>query len=145
MAASAEENTRVRLAELADLSELARLDPWPSANTWRRKIEAGEVTVLECANKIAGLARYTMLWTTVSFMGLVWIAESYRGRGYSRKLLRFLIQHLKAQGAVALLSSSQTDEPEAQRWHAHMGFHTNGIIENIADDNVGEIVYRLEL
>jgi len=46
---------------------------------------------------------------------------------------------------VALLSSSQTDEPEPQRWHLHMGFTSNGLIENIADDGVGELVYRLML
>jgi hypothetical protein len=46
---------------------------------------------------------------------------------------------------VALLSSSQTDEPEPQRWHLHMGFSSGGIIENVAADGVGEIVYRLML
>ncbi len=40
------------------------------------------------------------------------------------------------------MDSSQTDEPDPQRWHVHMGFHTSGITKNIADDNVGEVVYR---
>jgi len=49
------------------------------------------------------------------------------------------------QGYVALLSSSQTDEPGPQRWHLYMGFTSNGIIENVADDGVGEMVYRVSL
>jgi len=46
---------------------------------------------------------------------------------------------------VALLSSSQTDEPGPQRWHLHMGFTSNGIIENIADDGVDRVVYQVLL
>ncbi len=36
-------------------------------------------------------------------------------------------------------------EPEPQAWHIHMGFKSNGIIENIDDEGVGEIVFRIML
>ena len=134
----------VRQARPEDIRALSQLDKWPSEVIWQQKIVAQEVLVLG-ASKVIGLIRFTRLWTTVPFIGLIYIDESHRGKGYSRLLLNALITHLKASGAVALLSSSQTDEPEAQAWHVHMGFHSNGIIENIADDNVGEVVYRLEL
>ncbi len=89
--------------------------------------------------------RYTVLWTTVPFLGLIEIDAAHRGKGYSRLMLAFLKDHLLEQGYAALLSSSQTDEPEPQRWHLHMGFTSNGLIENIADDGVGEVVYRVLL
>lgn len=135
----------VRLAKPDDTPKLTRLDKWPSELSWQRKIAAEEVLVLESPPQIVGLIRFTRLWTTVPFIGLIYIEPEYRGKGYSKLLLNTLISHLKVSGAVALLSSSQTDEPEAQAWHVHMGFHSNGLIENIADDNVGELVYRLEL
>jgi L-amino acid N-acyltransferase YncA len=75
----------------------------------------------------------------------IYLQPEVRGQGYSSQLLTTLKQHLRERGFVALLSSSQTDEPEPQAWHTHMGFTSNGIIENIADDNVGKIVYRLML
>jgi GNAT superfamily N-acetyltransferase len=78
-------------------------------------------------------------------MGLIVIEEAHRSKGYSKLLLEFLKQHLRDQGYIALLSSSQTDEPTPQNWHRHMGFKSNGIIENIMDEDVGEIVYRLML
>jgi len=63
----------------------------------------------------------------------------------ARMLLDYLGEQLRAQGYVALLSSSQTDEPEPQAWHRHLGFTSGGIIENIADEGIGEVVFRLEL
>lgn len=135
----------VRLARAEDTPALQQLDPWPKEHIWRQKIAASEVVVLELDNTIIGLMRYDLVWTTVPFLGLIEIEAAHRGRGYSRMMLEFLKAHLREQGYVALLSSSQTDEPEAQRWHLHMGFCSNGILENIADEGVGELVYRLML
>ena len=138
-------STTVRLAEPNDIEALQTLDPWPKEPTWQQKIVGGEVIVLEVDGNVVGLARYSVLWTTVPFLGLLEITAAHRGKGYSRLLLEHIKDHLRAQGYVALLSSSQTDEPEPQRWHLHMGFTANGLIENIADEGVGELVYRLML
>lgn len=135
----------VRLAQEADIPTLGRLDRWPKAHIWRQKIAAGEVIVLGHETRVVGLIRYAVLWTTVPFMGLIEIEAAHRGEGYSRVMLEFLKNHLREQGYVALLSSSQTDEPEPQRWHLHMGFSSNGLIENVVDEGVGELVYRLLL
>lgn len=133
----------VRLAQPDDIPALQGLDRWPKESMWQQKIANREVIVLELDGKVVGLARHDVLWTTVPFLGLIEIEEAYRKQGHSRAILEFLIAHLKKQGYVALLSSSQTDEPEAQRWHIHMGFKSSGIIENIADEGVGELVYTL--
>lgn len=135
----------IRFAEVSDIPALKALDRWPRERVWRHKITAQEVIVLEVAGSLTGLARYCLLWTTVPFLELIMITGPHRGRGYSRRMLDFLKAHLMHEGYVALLSSSQTNEPLAQGWHVHMGFRSNGIIEHIADDNVGELVYRLTL
>ncbi len=135
----------VRLAQETDIPALQQLDPWPKEHIWRQKIAGGGVMVLELDGSVVGLMRYDLLWTTVPFLGLIEIEAAHWGKGYSRMMLEFLKAHLREQGYVALLSSSQTDEPEPQRWHLHMGFSSNGIIENIMDEGVGELVYRLML
>ncbi|CAN5572796.1 hypothetical protein BH24DEI1_BH24DEI1_00150 [soil metagenome] len=135
----------VRFARPSDIPTLKALDPWPRERAWRHKVEAQEVIALELTGRVAGLARYAVLWTTVPFLELIFIEEPYRGKGHSRRMLEFLKAHLRKEGYVALLSSSQTDEPRPQAWHVHMGFRSNGIIEHIADDNVGELVYRTAL
>jgi len=138
-------HTNIRFAKEADIPQLKRLDSWTKDSMWKRKIFGQEVIVLEIENKIVGLIRYDVLWSTVPFLSLIYIEESYHGKGYSSRMLEFLKKILRDEGYIALLSSSQTDEPEAQNWHRHMGFKSNGIIENIADDDVGEIVFRMLL
>lgn len=135
----------IRLAEAPDIVQLIKIDPSPKEVALVLKIVAKEVIVLVIDEEIVGVIRYAVLWTTVPFMGLIWIKETYRKKGYSLLLLDFLKNHLRQQGFVSLLSSSQTDEPEPQAWHRRIGFKSNGIIENINDDDVGEIVYRLML
>lgn len=73
------------------------------------------------------------------------VDPTHRGTGISKELLDFLKADLKKRGAPALLSSAQTDDPRGQSWHEHLGFDRNGLTENIADEGVGEVVYRLVL
>lgn len=136
---------RVRLAGTDDICALRTLDGWPSLGAWRRLIGNAEVVVLEVEGTVVGMAHYAVLWTTVPFLSMIVLHPDHRGRGYSRMLLDYLGERLRAQGYVALLSSSQTDEPEPQAWHRHLGFASGGIIENIADEGIGEVVFRLEL
>lgn len=138
-------SAQIRLATTADIPELEKLDQWPGKEKWQRKIYCEEVIVLEVDNKLAGLLRFCVIWTTVPFIELIYIKAEHQKKGYSKLMLEFLCDHLKKLGYVALLSSSQTNEVTPQAWHVHMGFKTNGIIENIDDDNIGEIVYRLLL
>jgi len=134
----------VRWACITDLDDLEALDAGPARTACKSRIRDQCVSVFVCDETIVGLCRWTFLWTTVPFLELIVIAPGFRGRDGSRKLLHHLCDHLKSIGHVALLSSSQTDEPEAQEWHRHMGFMSNGVIENIADDNIGELVFRIE-
>ena len=139
----------IRYAQPDDIPLLQEIDRWPQEAHWQRKVAASEMVVAvaeeEPTTLVVGHLRFSVLWSTVPFLGLIFVAPEHRGEGVSRQLLEFLEAELKERGYVALLSSSQTDEPEPQRWHVHMGFCTNGVIENIADDNVGEIVYRKPL
>jgi len=134
-----------RLAEPADIEALRALDPWPSEKAWQRLIAGGEAVVLDVDGQVVGMLHYAVLWATVPFLCQIEIAEAHRGKGYSRLMIGALADHLRSQGYVALLSSSQTDQPEPQAWHVHLGFTSNGILENIEDEGIGEVVFRLML
>ena len=134
-----------RLARPDDLDALRALDPWPSEKSWNRLIGNGEVMVLEESDAVVGMLHYAVLWATVPFLCQIMIAEAHRGQGHSRLMIDALADHLRSEGYVALLSSSQTDEPQPQAWHVHLGFTSNGILENIEDEGIGEVVFRLML
>lgn len=136
-------NSTVRLATASDRDALHALDPWPTDAAWDRLIRNGEVLVVEVDGDVVGLTHHTVLWATVPFLSMIVLREDVRGRGLSRLLVDELVRRLTDEGYVALLSSSQTDEPEPQAWHRHLGFTSNGIIENIADEGIGEVVFRL--
>lgn len=136
---------KVRFACAADRPRLAVLDPWPDERDWSRKIDASEVIVAEEGGIVVGSLRFEFIWTTVAFMSFIVVDPDHRGRGISRRLLDFLALDLEESGAPALLSSAQTDDPRGQGWHEHVGFERNGLIENVADEGVGEIVYRMDL
>jgi ribosomal protein S18 acetylase RimI-like enzyme len=135
----------VRYATEADIAWLASVDTWPRRADWPLKLAGNHVYVIEAGRERAGHARLDVIWSTVPFLAMIFILPEFRGRGLSRTLLRFVEADLAGRGYVGLLSSAQTNEPSAQRWHTVMGFAANGIIEHIADDNAGELVYRKQL
>ena len=79
------------------------------------------------------------------FLENIHVAEAHRGEGHSRRVLDFLRDHLRGRDFSALLSSSQSDEPAARAWHRSMGFVSGGVIKDVADDGVHEVVFRLPL
>ena len=124
-----------RLAQTSDLDALRTLDPWPSEKAWNRLIGNGEAMVLEVDGKVVGMLHFAVLWATVPFLCQIEIAEDHRGKGYSRQMIGALADHLRDEGY----------EPEPQAWHVHLGFTSNGILENIEDEGIGEVVFRLLL
>ena len=88
-------SSTVRLATHIDIPALKALDPWPSDDIWQQKITNAEVIVLEVDSDVVGLMRYALLWTTVPFLGLIYLQLEVRGQGYSTKLLNYLKTHLR--------------------------------------------------
>ena len=132
----------VRYAAMPDIALLAQRDRWPRPTHWHNKVAAREVVVATDLGALVGHARFEVLWTTLPFLSMIQVRHESRGRGISRRLLEFLIDELRLRGYAALLSSAQSDEPQSQSWHEHMGFRRNGVIENVARDGVHELVYR---
>lgn len=135
----------VRYATMPDIAILTQHDRWPRPTHWHNKVAAREVIVATDLGTLVGHARFEVLWTTLPFLSMIHIRHESRGRGISRRLLGFLLDELRLRGYAALLSSAQSDEPQSQGWHEHMGFRRNGVIENVARDGVHELVYRRPL
>ncbi|MFN7572081.1 MAG: GNAT family N-acetyltransferase [Betaproteobacteria bacterium] len=136
------QTTIVRHARTGDIDWLATHDRWPRAEDWPLKVAARHIYLAEHAGERAGWARLDVLRSTVPFMAMIQVLPPWRGRSLSRALLDFIETDLRRRGYAALLSSAQSDEPQAQAWHLRLGFAHNGIVEHVVDEGIHELVYR---
>ena len=135
---------QVRLAVFDDLDFVSQ-DGYATRRFILRKIEEGEVFVVEKDEEPIGYLRMEYLWCTEPYIALIRILESHRRQGAGRALLDHIVQDLQESGNAVLYSSSQADEPQPQEWHRHMGFEECGIINGINEGGVGEIFFRKTL
>ncbi len=142
----------IRFARLDDL-DFAYQDGYIPAEVLKRKIEAQtvlnpdrieDVVIAEWNGKRVGYVRLEYLWSIVPYIALLQVLPQYRRRGVGKALLRFIETFLRDVGHEALYSSSQTDEPEPQAWHRHVGFAECGFIAGI-NDGVGEVFFYKSL
>ena len=146
------EEIAIRFARVDDL-DFAYQDGYIPAEILKSKIEAQvalnpdcieDVVIAEWNGKRVGYVRVEYLWSIVPYVSLIQVLPEYRRQGAGKALLRFIETFLRDTGHEALYSSSQTDEPEPQAWHRHVGFKECGFIAGI-NDGVGEVFFRKRL
>ena len=142
----------IRFARLDDL-DFAYQDGYIPAAVLKRKIEAQtalnpdhieDVVIAEWNGKRVGYVRLEYLWSIVPYIALIQVLPEYRRQGVGKALLQFIEEFLRNTGHKALYSSSQTDEPEPQAWHRHIGFEECGFVAGI-NDGIGEVFFRKSL
>ena len=141
----------VRLARVDDL-DFAYQDGYIPGKVLKRKIEAHtlnadrieDVVIAEWNGKRVGYVRLEYLWSIVPYISLIRVLPEYRRQGIGKALLQFIETFLRDAGHETLYSSSQTDEPEPQAWHRHVGFEECGFIAGI-NDGIGEVFFRKSL
>ena len=111
----------------------------------KRKIEQQEIVVAERRGVPIGYTRLEFLWSTVPYIGLIWVLPEHRRQGAGKAMLGYIESFLRKKGHDQLFSSSQVDEPQPQAWHRHVGFRECGLIAGINDGGVGEVFFRKRL
>lgn len=76
-------------------------------------------------NKPVGLLRYNLFWDNFPFCTMLFVEQSYQGKGYGRKLLEHWENDMKSQGYGMLFTSTQVDE-EAQHFYRKSGYKDCG-------------------
>jgi len=89
-----------------------------------------------------GYLRLEYLWSTVPYIGVIFVQGAYQQRGIGRAMLHFLEAFLRSKGYKILLSSSQVNEPSPQAWHRAVGFEECGILAGVNEDGIGEVFFR---
>ncbi|GMW00077.1 MAG: hypothetical protein AMXMBFR84_12150 [Candidatus Hydrogenedentota bacterium] len=135
----------IRYAEETDLTALMSINPGQATDVLAFRIGRREFIVAEHRHCIVGYLRIDPVWNKVPFIGMIWLEPAYRRQGIGRDLLAFLESAMRDSGKRVLFSSSQTNEPGAQAWHARMGFRTCGTLDDFNAPGIGEVFFRKEL
>ena len=135
----------VRFAGPEDLEWCVVGDIHVTEKVVRNKIVNDECVVVELDGQLIGYIRLEYLWSTVPYIGLIFVMEEYQNEGIGRKMLGFLEEHLRAHGHDVLMSSSQANEPNPQAWHRAAGFVECGIILGLNEGGIGEVFFRKRL
>ena len=61
-------------------------------------------------NHIVGVLRYNLFWQSVPFLDLLYIDESFRGKGIGRKAMMAWEEDMKQMGFTYVMLSTQEDE-----------------------------------
>lgn len=142
---SVNERAIVRFAGPDDLEWCVVEDDHVTEQIIRHKIVNNEIILAELDGQPIGYVRLEYLWSTIPYIGVIFVEEGYRGEGIGQMLLQFLIEHLKSYGHDEIYSSSQVNEAEAQAWHRGNGFVECGIINGINEGGIGEVFFRKRL
>lgn len=115
----------VRFADQGDFKLVRELDPhskYIDPLKIKNKLRDGEIILAFDSNKPIGIVKFSYLWATRPYMDLIWVDESYRGKGVGSQLLTFLEKYLTEQQYTYLYTSSEENETAPQEWHKGHGF-----------------------
>ena len=135
----------VRPAVVDDLAAVVRLERSGDSDACRRRIGRRRYLLLVCGGDVVGLARLDWIWESVPYLGLIRIEPEFRGRGYSRLLLRAVTDRARDAGQPRLFSSSTAGESAPQAWHRHLGFRDAGMIKQLNDSGEDEVFFHLDI
>ena len=142
---SVNERVIVRFAGPEDLEWCVVEDDHVTEQVIRNKIVQDEIVIAELDGQPIGYLRLEYLWSTIPYIGVIFVIELYRQEGVGHKILAFLEDYLTSRGHDQLLSSSQANEPEPQAWHRSVGFTECGMISCINEGGIGEVFFRKPL
>lgn len=115
----------IRIAKPEDLDILSRHDKHISREELKYSITRGRVYLLEEDGDFAGWLRHSLFWDNTPFMNMLFVLDSYRGKGYGKALTEFWENKMKEQKYKYVMTSTASDE-YAQHFYVKLGYHAIG-------------------
>ncbi|MBM7693350.1 GNAT superfamily N-acetyltransferase [Peribacillus deserti] len=135
----------IRFANIEDKESCLTFDHQIDEQLLLSKIQLNQIILLEIDRVIRWYIKLDIIWSNLPFLSLIKVTGEIRGNGYGQELLKFLEKELKDKGYSVLLSSSQVNETEPQKWHRKNGFQECGILTGINGQGIGELFFKKEL
>jgi N-acetylglutamate synthase-like GNAT family acetyltransferase len=116
----------IRVAEAKDIDALVALDGHVERDVYLKKVDVGEVVVMEMESAVMGFLRWNLFWDELPFMNILMIIESQRGKGYGRALVDEWERQMRDLGHAFVLTSTQEDEA-SQHFYRKLGYQDIGL------------------
>jgi GNAT superfamily N-acetyltransferase len=101
------------------------LDKHLSESEFALKIRDKRGYVIICDDKPVGVMRYNLFLDFIPFLTLIFLDESYRGKGYGKQAMLYWENEMRESGYEMVMTSTQVDE-EAQHFYRKLGYKDKG-------------------
>ena len=115
----------IRFVQMKDKSEWYRLDRHLKENVFEEKVRNKQGYVILEEGMVVGILRFNLFWDNTPFCTLLYIDETYRGKGYGKLLMEHWEKDMKEKEYGMLMTSTQVDE-DAQHFYRKLGYKDCG-------------------
>jgi len=115
----------IRYAALDDKELLLSKDYHIKEDIWEESIRNKHQLIMFVDGKFAGWLRYNLFWDEIPFMNMLYLIDTYRGKGFGTKLVNFWENEMIKSGYDKVMTSSQANEC-ARHFYRKLGYQDSG-------------------
>ena len=117
------------------------LDRHLSESEFALKVRDKRGYIIGDGNKPIGIMRYNLFWDNTPFLTLIYIEESYQGKGIGRQAMLYWEAEMRGLWYKLVMTSTQVDE-QAQHFYRKLGYVDRGclILDNTPFEQPQEII-----
>jgi len=101
------------------------LDKTLSESEFVAKIRDKRGYVINVDGEPVGVMRYNLMWDFVPFLTLIYLKESFQGKGYGKQVMQNWEDEMRKLGHKMVMTSTQVDE-QAQHFYRKLGYVERG-------------------
>jgi ribosomal protein S18 acetylase RimI-like enzyme len=118
---------QIRYATENDKAFWFSLDRHLSESEFALKARDKRGYVICDGNNPIGVMRYNLFWDSTPFLTLIYLAESYRGKGFGKQAMTFWENEMRGLGYKMVMTSTQANE-QAQNYYRKLGYMDRGCL-----------------
>lgn len=115
----------IRHVQTSDFPFLSAHDPHIDSAMMQQKIAAREMLIAEMGIEPVGLLRWGWFWDNTPFMNLLFVVESWRGKGIGSRLTAHWESLMRVANAEFVLTSTYSHE-SGQHFYRKRGYQDIG-------------------
>ena len=132
---------KIRYALESDKSFWLTYDKHISENELLLKFRDRRGYIISDEDKPIGVLRYNLFLDLIPFLTLLYLDESYRGKGFGRQSMLFWEREMWGLGYKTIMTSPKVDE-DAQHFYRKLGYKDRGslFLDNTSFEQPQEMI-----